>query len=108
MTPRLPRLAAGALAGGLLLTPLAGCSGGSDALSCSGSSCTVTLTGDGSKVSVLGQELAYAGTHGGRATLSVGDAGVSCAQGESVSAGPLRLECTSVTDSGVELRASLG
>jgi hypothetical protein len=33
---------------------------------------------------------------------------VSCAEGESVSAGPLTLKCSKVTDEGVELTASLG
>jgi hypothetical protein len=32
---------------------------------------------------------------------------VSCAEGESVSAGPLSLQCTTVTDDSVELTASL-
>ncbi len=108
MTPRLPRPAVGALAGALMLAPLAGCSFNSNSFNCSGSSCTVKLSGNGSEVDVLGQKLGYAGTKDGRATLSVGDATVSCAQGESVSAGPLSLQCTSVTDSAVEVRASLG
>jgi len=90
----------------LLLLPLAACS--SDNVDCSGSTCTVTLNGDGAKASILGNDLAFAGTKDGRATLSVGDAEVSCAEGESVSAGPLSLTCTSVTDDGVELTAKAG
>jgi hypothetical protein len=103
---RRARLAAGATAGLLLLLPLAACS--SDNVDCSGSTCTVTLSGDGAKASILGNDLAFAGTEDGRATLSVGDAEVSCAEGESVSAGPLSLTCTSVTDDGVELTAKAG
>jgi len=103
---RRARLAAGATAGMLLLLPLAACS--SVNVDCSGSTCTVTLNGDGAKASILGNDLAFAGTKDGRATLSVGDAEVSCAEGESVSAGPLSLTCTSVTDDGVELTAKAG
>jgi hypothetical protein len=103
---RRARLAPGATAGLLLLLPLAACS--SDNVDCSGSTCTVTLSGDGAKASILGNDLAFAGTEDGRATLSVGDAEVSCAEGESVSAGPLSLTCTSVTDDGVELTAKAG
>ena len=84
---RRARLAAGASAGLLLLLPLAACS--SDNVDCSGTTCTVSLSGDGAKASILGNDLAFAGTQDRRATLSVGDAEVSCAEGESVSAGPL-------------------
>lgn len=98
------RLAAGVLAGTLAL---AGCSLSSDNVSCSGSKCTVTLAGDGASAQILGQKVEFAGTKDGRATLGVGDASVSCAQGESVSAGPLSVTCTSVTDGAVELTASL-
>jgi hypothetical protein len=38
----------------------------------------------------------------------VGDASASCAQGESVSAGPLSITCTTVTDNSVEVTAKLG
>ena len=98
----------GLLAGVAALLPLAACQLSSDNVSCSGGSCSVTLSGDGANATVLGKSLAFAGTSGGRATLSVGDASVSCAEGESVSAGPLRLACTKVTDDSVELTASLG
>jgi hypothetical protein len=101
-----PRMAAGAVAGLLLLMPLAACS--SDNVSCSGTTCTATLKGDGAKASILGNDLAFAGTQDGRATLSVGDASVSCAEGESVSAGPLSITCTSVTENSVELTAKVG
>jgi hypothetical protein len=102
------RRVAGLLAGAVALLPLAACQVNSDNVSCSGSSCSVTLTGDGTNATVLGKSLAFAGTSGGRATLSVGDSQVSCAEGQSVSAGPLRLACTKVTDNSVELTASLG
>jgi hypothetical protein len=97
-------LAAGLLAGALALT---GCSLSSDNVSCSGTECTATLSGDGASAKILGQKLQFAGTKDGRATLGVGDASVSCAEGESVSAGPLSVTCTSVTDSAVKVTASL-
>jgi hypothetical protein len=105
-THRTARLAAGALAGGLLLAPLVACS--SDNVSCSGSSCSMTLSGDGAKAEIFNTTVTFAGTQDGRATLGVGDASVSCAEGESVGAGPLSLQCSKVTDEGVELTASLG
>jgi hypothetical protein len=102
------RRVAGLLAGAVALLPLTACQVNSDNVSCSGNSCSVTLSGDGAKATVLGKSLAFAGTSGGRATLSVGDSQVSCSAGQSVTAGPLRLACTKVTDDSVELTASLG
>ncbi len=106
-TTRTARLAAGLLAGGLTLAPLAGCSFTSDNLSCSASRCTVTLDGQGSEVEVLGTTVTLGSVQDGRAQISVGGASVSCGQGESVTAGPLALECTSVTGDAVELTATL-
>ncbi|MFP5369493.1 MAG: hypothetical protein ACLGI3_01910 [Actinomycetes bacterium] len=106
-TPRTARLAAGLLAGGLVLAPLAGCSIGSDNVSCTTSSCTATLSGNGAKAEILGQTVTFGGIQDGRAALSVAGASVSCAEGESVGAGPLQLECTSVTDDAVEITATL-
>jgi hypothetical protein len=103
-TSRAARIAVPALA----LLALAGCSVTSNNVSCSGNQCTATLSGQGAEATILGTSLAFAGTQDGRATLSVGDAEVSCAAGESVSAGPLSLTCTSVDDDEVELTASLG
>lgn len=60
-TSRAARLAAGALAGGLGLLPLTGCSITSDTLSCGGSQCSVTLTGDDAQVEILGTTLTYGG-----------------------------------------------
>ncbi len=102
------RLTAGLLAGGLGLATLAGCSFGSENVSCSPRSCTVTLEGADAEVEVLGTTLAFAGTQDGRASLGVGSATVSCAEGESVSAGRLSLLCSSVADDRIELTASLG
>ena len=101
---RRTRIAAAAL----VLLPLAACSLGSDNVSCSGTTCTVTLSGDGAKATILGHDLAFGGVQDGRATLRVGDASVSCAQGESVSAGPLSITCSTVTEDSVELTASAG
>ena len=105
---RAARSAAGALAATMVLLPLAGCSFSSDNVSCSTSSCTATLSGEGATAEIFGTTLEFAGTQDGRATLGVGDASVSCAAGESISAGPLSVTCTSVTDDAVELTASLG
>jgi hypothetical protein len=107
-TTRTTRLAAGLLAGGLTLVPLAGCTFTSNNVSCSGSSCSVTLSGEGAEADILGTTLSFGGTQDGRASLSVGGASVSCGEGESVTAGPLQLTCSSVSDDSVELTASLG
>jgi hypothetical protein len=104
---RTARLAAGLLAGGLALVPLTGCSFTSNNFSCTTSSCTITLDGAGSEVEVLGTTVTLGSVQDGRADISVGGASVSCGQGESVTAGPLALECTSVTGDAVELTATL-
>jgi hypothetical protein len=101
------RAAAGLLAGGLALAALTGCSFSSDNVSCSGSSCSVTLSGNGAEAEILGTTLSFDGVQDGRASLSVAGASVSCEEGENVTAGPLQLQCTSVTDDEVELTASL-
>ena len=95
------------MAAALLALPLTACSFSSDNVSCSGSQCTATLTGDAAEAEILGTSLAFGGVQDGRATLSVGSASVSCAQGESVTAGPLSLTCTTVTEDSVEVTASL-
>jgi hypothetical protein len=105
---RLPRIAAGLLTGGLLLAPLAGCTFSSDNVSCSGGTCTVTLSGDGAKAEILGTTLTLGEIQDGQASLSVGGASVSCGEGETVTAGPLELECSSVTEDSIDLSASLG
>jgi hypothetical protein len=107
-TTRTGRLAAGLLAGGLVLLPLAGCTFTSHNVSCSGSTCSVTLTGEGAEAEILGTALTFGGTQDGRASLCVGGASVSCGQGQSVTAGPLQLTCSTVSDDSVELTASLG
>lgn len=105
---RSPRLLPGLVATALLVLPLAACSFTSQNVDCNGNRCTATLSGDGAEAKILGTTLAFAGIKDGRATLSVGDASVSCAQGESVSAGPLTMTCTSVTDDKVQLSAVVG
>ena len=97
---------AGAAAGLLLLLPLSACS--SQNVSCSGSQCSATLSGSGAEASFFGNDLAFAGTQDGRATVSVGGTSYSCAQGESVAAGPLSITCTTVTDDSLTITASLG
>ena len=75
---------------------------------CSGTSCSITLSGDGAETEVLGTSIALGTVENGRATVRVGDQEISCSEGESVSAGPLTLECTTVTEASVTLTASLG
>jgi len=104
---RAARTAAALLAGGISLAGLGACTFTSNNVSCSATSCSVKLSGDGAEADILGTTLAFAGTENGRASLSVGGASVSCGQGESVTAGPLSLECTAVTDNSVEVTASL-
>ncbi len=101
------RRAAGLLAGGVVLAALTGCTFTSDNVSCSGSSCSVTLSGDGAEAEILGTTLSLGSVQDGRASLSVAGASVSCEEGESVTAGSLELQCTSVSEDSVELTASL-
>jgi hypothetical protein len=87
----------------------AGQAEGTDAdVDCSGNSCSVTLSGDGAEAEILGTPVVLGGVEDGRATFRVGDQELSCGQGESVSAGPLTLECTTVTGTTVTMTASLG
>ncbi|SHN56092.1 hypothetical protein SAMN05660350_00647 [Geodermatophilus obscurus] len=82
---------------------------GADAgVDCTGTSCSLTLTGDGAQADVLGTQVSLGTVQDGRATVRVGDREVSCSSGESVSAGPLTLECTTVTADAITLTASLG
>ena len=103
---RASRTLVGAAAGLLLLLPLTACS--SENVSCSGKQCSATLSGSGAKASFFGTDLAFAGTQDGKATISVGDKSYSCAQGESLTAGPLSLTCTTVTDDSLTVTAALG
>jgi hypothetical protein len=107
-TTRNARLAGAALAAGLGLLTVAGCSFSSENFSCDTNSCTVTLNGDGAEVDLpIGPTISLGGVQDGRASISVGGASVSCAEGENVSAGGLSLECTSVSGDEVELTATL-
>ncbi len=101
------RIAAPLLAGALLL-PLSACSFSANGVSCSTNSCTVTLTGESAEAEILGTTLSFGGVQDGRASLSVGGASATCGEGETVTAGPLELQCSSVTGDSVELTASLG
>ncbi|NEM08268.1 hypothetical protein [Geodermatophilus normandii] len=75
---------------------------------CSGTSCSVSLTGNGAEAEILGTQVSLAALADGRATLQVGDREFSCSQGERVSAGPLTIECTTVSEDSVTMTASLG
>lgn len=101
------RAAAGLLAGGLALAPLAGCSFTSNGVTCSTSSCSVTLSGDGAEVDVFGQTLTLGAVQDGEATLQAGGASVTCTEGQSVAVGPFSLECTSISGDSVEVTATL-
>jgi hypothetical protein len=118
-------LAAGVLSGGLVLG-LTACSGGSGggssasdhgsaagsggkgSVSCSGVTCSATLTADGARVTVFGRTVTLAGLENGSASIGVGDRRISCRQGDTVSAGPLKLTCATVTDQEVTVTARLG
>lgn len=132
------KLRIGVVAAGALLLPLAACSGDEDTpdssvisdassavssassaassaadalddrVDCSGNSCSVTLDADAKEVDVLGTTISFDGVSGGEATFRVGDREISCAEGDTTDAGPLSLECTSVTDDSVTFTASLG
>ncbi|SEL16160.1 hypothetical protein SAMN04515665_10922 [Blastococcus sp. DSM 46786] len=129
------RLTRGALAAGaVLLFPLAGCSGDEantgtsvledtgaaastassaagavgEAVDCSGTSCSATLSPDTQSVEILGTSVSFGGVQDGEATFSVGNQEVSCTEGQSVGAGPLTVECTTVSDDSVTFTASLG
>jgi hypothetical protein len=104
---RAPRIAAGLLAGGLTVAALSACSFTSNNVSCTTSSCTATLSGDGATADILGTTIEFGGVTDGRATLGVGDASVSCAEGESVAVGPLSVTCSAVNEDSVEITASL-
>lgn len=88
--------------------PATGTGSTTSGVDCSGTSCSLTLTGGGAQVDVLGTTISLSTVQESRATVRVGDREVSCSSGESVSAGPLTLECTAVTADAVTLTASLG
>lgn len=89
-------------------TTAASAAPGGSPVHCSGTSCSVTLTGDVTSVDVLGTPVTFGGVTDGQATIGVGGRRLSCRQGESVSAGPLRLTCTTVQRDRVTLTAGLG
>jgi hypothetical protein len=77
-------------------------------VSCSGTTCSVMLAGNGSRVQVFDTTISLVRVANGQATLRVGDQEISCTQGQSVSAGSLMLECTTVTHDTVTFTASRG
>jgi hypothetical protein len=79
-----------------------------DAVDCSGTTCSVTLGADARSVDILGTTVSFGGVQDGEATFSVGDREVSCTEGQTVEAGPLSMECTTVSADGVTFTASLG
>ncbi len=90
-------------------TGATGTDGGTNAdVNCTGTSCSVTLSGDGAQADILGTPIVLGAVESGRASIRVGDQEIGCSQGESVSAGPLSIECTTVTQDSVTMTASLG
>jgi hypothetical protein len=90
-------------------TGATGTDGGTNAdVNCTGTSCSVTLSGDGAQADILGTPIVLGAVESGRASIRVGDQEIGCSQGEGVSAGPLTLECTTVTEDSVTMTASLG
>ena len=81
-------------------------SGAVSMVSCSGSTCSVTLAGTGSRAHVLGTTISFGAVDGDQATLRVGGQTVTCTPGEEVTAGSLRLTCTTVADGAVTFTAS--
>ncbi|MEX5720916.1 hypothetical protein [Geodermatophilus maliterrae] len=67
----------------------------------------MTLAGSGSTATVFGTTISFGGVQDGRAGLRVGEQDVSCAPGQTVSSGPLDLECTAVGADSVDFTASL-
>jgi len=68
----------------------------------------VTLAGNGSRVQVLGTDIAFDNVRDARATVRVDEHSVTCAEGQSTSAGPLTLTCTAVTNDSVTMTVSSG
>jgi hypothetical protein len=90
-------------------TDATGTAGGRNAdVNCSGTSCSVTLSGNGAQADVLGTPIVLDAVESGRASIRVGNQEIGCSQGESVSAGPLTVECTTVSEDMVTMTASLG
>ena len=74
-------------------------------VSCREDACTVTLAGAGSLARVFDTTIAFVAIRDRAATLRVADEEVVCREGAGVAAGPLRLECTGVTEDTVEFTA---
>ncbi len=83
-------------------------SGTSADVNCAGTSCSVTLSGEGAQAQVLGTPIVLGAVENGQATFRVGDQELGCTQGETASAGPLSVECTTVSEDAVTMTASLG
>jgi hypothetical protein len=90
-------------------TGATGTDGGTNAdVNCSGTSCSITLSGNGAEADILGTTVALGAVENGRATVRIGDRELACNQGERISAGPLTVECTTVSEDAVTMTASLG
>lgn len=86
----------------------AGTSSAGTGVDCTLSGCTATIQGADTEVEVLGTTIRLGTIENGRATIGVAGQELSCSQGETVAAGPLSVECTTVTTDSVTLSASLG
>lgn len=86
----------------------ASASGSAGSVTCAGASCSVTLDSGHTKATVLGTTVTLGGVSDGKASLGVAGHDVSCTQGDKVSAGPLSVTCSKVTQDAVTLTAKLG
>jgi hypothetical protein len=76
-------------------------------VSCSGTSCSITLTNQDATVNVLGTTVTLGNVHDGQATVGIAGHDATCTEGQSLSAGPLKLVCSTITGDSVTLSASL-
>ncbi len=83
-------------------------SGSSTGVDCSGTSCTITFGGDGTEVDVLGTTVRLGQVTDGQARIGIAGNDLTCSEGETISAGPLSVECTTISPETVVLNASLG
>ena len=80
---------------------------GAPEVDCAATSCELTLQ-SGQQAEVLGTTIDFTSASGGEATIRVGGNEATCGEGEAVSAGPLSLECSDISDGSVTLTATLG
>jgi len=75
-------------------------------VNCTNGTCTVTMGGSGTTVGIFDTTISFGSISDGRATLRVDDQDVTCAAGQTVTAGSLTLACTDVTADTVSFTAT--